>query len=175
MDLKIFNKTVGTVFDKPLADYGFKLKRKKTEKLFCERIYINGDRYVRISGDVHPMDFPPHYNIVLGQGSYEWPDTDWNSVALWRIKKSIDPKAKAKEYSLEQLDSNKLEHSLSHAKNELLDYGQQFLTGDIELFDKVRRGQNKDRQPYKIYSPTDNGGRETIIDEESKRLKEKYS
>jgi len=175
MDLKIFNKTVGAFFDNPLADYVFKLKRKKTEKLFCERIYINGDRYVRISGDVHPMDFPPHYNIVLGQGSYEWPDTDWNSVALWRIKKSIDPKAKAKEYSLEQLDSDKLEHSLSHAKNELLDYGQQFLTGDIELFNKVRREQNKDRQPYKIYSATDNGGRETIIDEESKRLKEKYS
>lgn len=175
MDLKAFNKAVGTIFDKSLADYGFKLKKKKTEKQFCERIYVNGDRYLRISGDVHPMDFPPHYNVVLGQGSYEWPDTDWNSVALWRIKKSIDPKTKAKEYSLEQLDNDKLDYSLNHAKNELLNFGQKFLTGDIELFDKVRIEQNKDRQPYKIHTPTDNGGLKTTIDEESKRLKEKYS
>jgi hypothetical protein len=175
MDLKVFNKTVGTIFDKPLAEHGFKLKRKKTEKLSCQRIYVNEDRYIKISGNVHPRDFPPHYNIVLGQGSYEWPDTDWNSVALWRIKKSIDPKLKAKEYSLELMDSDKLGHSLTHAKNELLDYGQKFLTGDIEVFDKVRREQNKGRQPYKIYTPTYNGGQETTIDQESKDLKEKYS
>jgi hypothetical protein len=175
MDLKIFNKTVGTIFDKPLGDYGFKLKRKKTEKLFCERIYINGDRYVGISADVHSRDFPPHYNIVLGQGSFEWPDRDWNSVALWRVKKFIKPEVKAKEFSLEQMNNDKLEHSLSHAKNELLDYGQKFLTGDIELFDKVRREQNKDRQPYKIYTPTASGGLQTTEDDESRRLKEKYS
>jgi hypothetical protein len=175
MDLKVFNKTVGLTFDKPLADNGFKLKRKKTEKLYCERLYINGDRYVKISGNVHPMDFPPHYSIVLGQGSYEWPDCDWNSVALCRIKKTVDPKEKVKEYSLEQLDEDKLGHSLSHSKNELLNYGQGFLSGDIELFEKVRREQNKDREPYKIYKPTENGGRGTLIDEESKALKKKYS
>jgi hypothetical protein len=174
MDLKIFNKTVGTVFDKPLADNGFKLKKKKTEKHFCERIYINGDRYVKISGNVHPRDFPPHYNVVLGQGNFEWPDCDWNSVALWRIKKSIEPHGKAKEYSLE-MDNHELGHSLSHAKNELLNYGQTFLTGDIELFDKVRREQNKERGPYKIHTPTGNGGLEPKIDEVSKALKEKYS
>ena len=175
MDLKIFNKTVGTIFDKTLNDFGFKLKRKKTEKLFCERIYINGDRYIRISGDIHPMDFPPHYNIVLGQGSIEWPDCDWNAIALWLVKKEIDPKKKANEYSLEKMDEDKLGHSLNHAKEELVNYGKGFLTGDLKLFDKVRRELNKDREPYKIYRPTENGGREMIIDEESKGLKEKYS
>ncbi|HEX6889592.1 MAG TPA: hypothetical protein VF141_02830, partial [Chryseolinea sp.] len=102
-------------------------------------------------------------------------DTDWNSVALWKIKKSIAARGKAKEYSLEQMDNDKLAQSLIYARNELLNYGQKFLKGDIELFDKVRREQNKDRQPYKIYTSNENGGRETIMDEESKRLKEKYS
>ena len=175
MDLKTFNKAVGTIFDKLLSDYGFKLKRKKTEQFICDRIYVNGDRYVKISGDVHPRDFPPHYNIVLGKGSLDWPDCDWNSVALWRMKRLIDPKAKAKEYSLEQMDNDKLGHSLGHAKNELLDYGQKFLIGDIEFFDKARREQNKDRPPYKIHTPTDSGGLQTTLDDESKRLKEKYS
>lgn len=175
MDLKIFTKTVGTIFDKMLNEYGFKLKIEKTEKLCCQRIYINKDKYIKISGNTHPMDFPQHYNIVLGQGSVEWPDCDWNSVALWRIKKEIEPKGKAKEYSLEQIDEAKLGHSLNHAKNELQNYGKEFLAGDLTLFDKVRRAQNREREPYKIYKPTENGGRETSIDEASKRLKEKYS
>ena len=173
MNLKVFNKTVGTIFDKPLANFGFKLQRRRTEKLSCERIYINGDRYLRM-GNIHPMDSPPHYNIVLGQGSIEWPDCDWNAVALWRIKKKIEPIGKAKEYSLEQMDEDKLTQSLNHAKKQLLNFGKEFLAGDTELFDKVRRKQNRDREPYKIYRPTD-GGREIIIDEESKGLKEKYS
>jgi hypothetical protein len=175
MDLKTFNSTVGTIFDKQLAEYGFKLKRKKTEKLFCARIYTTSDRYLKITASIHPRDFPPHYNIVLGQGSFEWPECDWNSVALWRIKNSIDPKTSPKEYSLEQMDLEKLEHSLAHAKNELLNYGHQFLVGETEFFTSVRSAQNRDREPYKIHSPTANGGLETIIDKESKALKEKFS
>lgn len=175
MDLKEFNKTVGAIFERPLGEYGFKLKRKQTARLFCERIYVNGDRYIKIYGDVHPMDSPPHYNIIFGEGSFEWPDCDWNAVALWKIKKDIDRKQRSKEYSLEKIDKYGLQHSLSHARDELLKFGKRFLSGDLGQFDKVRREQNKDREPYKIYRRTDNGGRETIIDEESNRLKKKYS
>lgn len=173
MDLKIFSRTVENLFDKTLDEFGFKLKRKKTEKLFCERIYINGDRYVKVSASIHPMDSPSYYNIALGQGSIEWPDCDWNAVALWRMKKDIDSKQKAKEYSLEKIDG--LEFSLNHAKSELLNFGKSFLIGDLGQFEKVRQEQNKDREPYKIYQGTKDGGRETIIDEKSEALKKKYT
>ncbi len=175
MDLRAFNDTVGTIFDKTLNEYGFKLRRKKNEKHFCQRIYINGDKYIKIAGDIHPMDFPPHYNIVLGQGSIQWPDCDWNAIPIWLIKKEIDPKKRSNEYSLEILEDEKILNSLNHAKDELFDYGKEFLINDLKLFDKLRKEQNRDREPYKIFRQTENGGREMIIDEESKLLKEKYS
>ena len=173
MDLKEFSRLVEIVFDKPMIEYGFKLERKKLENDFCERIYINSDRYVKISANIHPMDAPAYYNIVLGQGGIDWPECDWNAVALWRIKKDLDPKLKAKEYSLQKMEG--LEKSLNHAKGELLKYGDPFLNGDLKHFFEVRKIQTRSREPYKIYQPTEGGGREMIIDAESSKLKEKYS
>jgi hypothetical protein len=175
MDLKIFNKSAGVIFDEVLAKYEFELNQEKVEEFYSERIYVNEDRYVNVSAGNHPRDFPPSYNILLGQGGFEWPERDWNSIALWRIKEQVDPKGKSKEYSLEIIDEEKLIHSLSHARTELLTYGREFLLGDILLFDKVRRQLNRIREPYKIYNRTANGGFEMIIDEESRALKEKYS
>ena len=55
MELKIFNKAVGMVFDNPLMTAGFKLHDQKIEKHSCQRVYISGDKHISISADVNSL------------------------------------------------------------------------------------------------------------------------
>jgi hypothetical protein len=110
-DLKLFADEVLNIFNEPMHRHGFKLQLKKIEEYFCTIIYTKGDNYIKIFANIHWHDYPSNYNIILGDGKTEWPDYDWNSVALWRIKKHIDPSTDAKEYSLLKFDG--IEYSLA--------------------------------------------------------------
>jgi hypothetical protein len=173
-DLMIeFGKLALAMFKDALASHGFKRESKKTEQYFCEIVFVNGERYVKISANIHPRDFPPYFNVVLGEGPREFLESDWNSIALWRLKNLITSTDTGSEYSLETPD--KLPELLDRAKAELLEFGQGFLRGDLEQFRKARSEQNRRREPYKIHSP-DSDGHYTVSDEpESVKMKEKYS
>ncbi len=168
-----FADTASFVFDDFLNFHGFKSELKEIEEFFCTLIYRKQETYIKISASTHPRDYPNHYNIILGEGSSDWPDTDWNSVALWRIKKEISPDLKAKEYSL--TDFEKIDDCLKNAKNELEKFGDSFLNGDLTIFRKVRQRINQQREPYKIHQKDNSGRFKTIIDKVSKKLKEKFS
>ena len=171
--LKSFGKHSLVLFKEPLGRYGFKREFKKTDEYFSEILYANGERYVKITANIHPRDYPPHFNIILGEGGRDFFESDWNSIALWRLKNLILQSDTASEYSFENAD--KIPELLEQARNELLEFGLGFLAGDLELFRKARSEQNKGRIPYKIYSPEENG-KYTVRDEPvSIKMKEKYS
>ncbi len=171
--IKELGKLALAIFREALAPYGFKRESKKTEEYFCNIVFVNGERYVKISSNIHPRDYPPYFNVVLGEGSREFVESDWNSIALWRLKNLMTNTDTGGEYNLETPD--KLPELLEHAKAELLEFGTGFLTGDVELFRQARSEQNKGREPYKIHSPNKDG-KYTVTDEpESVKMKEKYS
>jgi hypothetical protein len=172
-DLKLFADKALLIFNHTTQQNGFKLLSKKVEKYFCTIIYVKGDSYIKIFANIHWHDYPSYYNVVLGNGKFEWPDSDWNSVALWRIKKYIDPTADAKEYSLLKFEG--IEHSLENARAELEKYSSDFLNGNFDVFTKVRSHINKQREPYKINSQQSDGSYLTTYDTESEALKNKNS
>jgi len=172
--LKEFGELALATFKEALAPYGFKRQFKKTEHSCCEIVFANGERYVRILADTHPRDWPPHFNLVLGEGSWEkFPELDWNSVVLWRLKNLISSTDTGSEFSLEP--PVKLPALLDRARSELLEFGASFLTGDVRIFRRARSEQNRTREPYKIYSPGENGMYTVAEDPESARMKERYS
>lgn len=172
-DLKLFADKALLVFNPTMQENGFKLLSKKVEEYFCTIIYVKGDNYIKIFANIHWHDYPSYYNVILGNGKSDWPDNDWNSVALWHIKKHIDPTANAKEYSLLKFDG--IEHSLANAKAELVTYGSDFLNGNLDIFTKVRSDTNKQREPYKINTQQSDGSYITIYDKKSEELKNKNS
>jgi len=171
--LKTFSKLSLALFKEPLGQHGFKRELKKTEDYFCQIIYGNGERYVKISANIHPRDYPPHFNIILGEGGRDFFESDWNSIALWRLKNHILQAKSGREYHLE--NTEKISELLEHARDELLKFGLGFLTGDIELFRKVRSEQNRDRAPYQIYSPDKDGKYKATEEPLSAIMKYKYS
>ncbi len=143
------------IFEESLMFYKFKLKSKEIKSYFCNIVFVNGERYITISANIHHRDNPPYFNIILGEGSLDFCEVDWNSIALWRLKNLILKNDSGKEYSLESVC--KLSKLLEHSRDELLKFGDSFLKGDVKLFRQVLFEMNKSRQSYKIYSINKNG------------------
>jgi hypothetical protein len=171
--LKEFGRIVMASFKEALAHYGFKRELKETNKYSCKIIYGNGSRYIEIYANIHPRDYPPYSNIILGEGGRDFFESDWNSIALWRLKNYIQKEDHAFEYSL--VEPLHLTVLLNTALDDLLKYGKSFLSGDLTLFYEVRANQNKDREPYKIHFPNKVGKYVTISDPMSTKLKSKFS
>jgi hypothetical protein len=169
--LKQFRTKIIESFDEILKDYGFIVESKKMENDSCNVIFSNGKLYIRISATTNPRDYPFNsFNIVLGEGSLEFPESDWNSTSLWRIKNFIQKDSIESEYSLKNLDNE-----IKKAKNDLLEYGLEFLKLNLDLFNAVRKLQNQQREPYKIHLPNKDGKYIQKVESVSSKLKKKYS
>ena len=170
----LFANTVLEIISPTVEQFGFARNRTEVETYLTTIIFRKDNQYVKVSGSTYPTDYPYSYNIVLGDGDsedfFEW---DWNSIALWRLKNKIDPTIKAKEYEFPLGD--KVKFSLSNANKELLKYAESFLQGDLNLFYETRSDQNKEREPYKIHKPDNNGKYITIDEPVSVEQKKKYS
>src|SRR5688572_3033733 len=152
----LFADNVLEIISPTVEQFGFVRHRTEIETHFTTIIFRKDKQYIKVSSSTYPTDYPYSYNIVLGDGdSEDFTEWDWNSTALWRLKKKIDPAVKAKEYEFPLGD--KVKFSISNANKELLKYADPFLRGDLTLFYETRSEQNKDREPYKIYTPDKNG------------------
>src|SRR5688500_17913670 len=84
----LFSGTVLDIMSPTFEKFGFSRHRVEVEEYFTTIIFRNGKRYIKISGTTYPTDYPYSYNVILGEGDseefYEW---DWNSIALWQLKK----------------------------------------------------------------------------------------
>ena len=133
----------------------------------CSRRFRAGERYVEISASCHPRDGVPECRIVLGEGSNEWPECDWNSIALWRLR------GQGGNYPFHS--TNEIAEVLVRMRDDLLQYATDFLTGDTDRFLEQRAAQNRDREPYKVYSPQSDGSYRMAYDPESQELKNRFS
>ena len=170
----LFADTVLEIITPTVEKFGFVRHRTEIEEHFTTIIFRKDKQYIKISGSTYPTDYPYSYNVILGEGDsedfYEW---DWNSIALWRLKTKIDPKAKAKEFEFPYGD--KVKFSIANADKELLKYADTFLRGDLTFFYETRSAQNKSREPYKIHTPDKEGNYKTTDEKKSVEQKRKYS
>jgi hypothetical protein len=170
----LFADTVLEIITPTVDKFGFIRHRTEIEEHFTTIIFRKDKQYIKISGSTHPRDYPNYYNVVLGEGdSEDFNEWDWNSIALWRLKTKIDPKAKAKEFEFPYGD--KVKYSIANANKELLKYADTFLRSDMTLFYETRSEQNKNREPYKIHSADKDGNYTTTDEPKSVEQKKKYS
>jgi hypothetical protein len=170
----LFAEKTLEILSSDIESFGFERTKTKIEKYSTVIIYKKDKQYIKISGSTYPTDYPYSYNIIFGEGDSEnFPETDWNSIALWKLKKFIEPNSKAKEYEFPF--NEKVKFSIENANVELLKFGITFLNGEMEKFYEVRKEQNVNREPYKIYSKDENGNYKTDYEKESMMLKQKYS
>jgi hypothetical protein len=170
----LFAENALEILSPEIESFGFERTKTKIEKNFTQIIFRKENQYLKISGSTYPTDYPYSYNIILGEGESEsFPETDWNSISLWRLKKQIEPNSVAKEYDFPF--NEKVKFSLENAKEELVKFGITFLNGDLDNFFEARKELNKAREPYKIHSKDRNGNYVTEYEKESMELKRKYS
>jgi len=163
-----------SLFTPFLSDNGFKMIKTEIKQYSTAISFRKGTQYIRLSSSTYPTDYPYSYNVILGDGDSEnFFEYDWNSIALWRLKQKIEPTTKAKEYSFPYGD--KIIYSLTHAKEDLIKYGDTFIKGDLTLFIETRKEQNQNREPYKIHSPDKEGNYQTAFEPTSVEMKKKYS
>jgi hypothetical protein len=172
LGLKEFAELVQEGFDGFLASQGFERVSSKLERNSFRADYRSGTRYVSIRANTDPRDDPPHFNLILGEGSLEWPEADWNAIALWHLRNFLEQAEEGAEYELRNASVTAL---IEQAADDLVKYGGGFLSGDTTAFKQARSVQNKSREPYTIHEPDGQGGYRTRIDPESARLKAKFS
>ena len=163
-------------FKAPLAKFGFTPVRGTSgqTKVAARRIYRTGDLYVRVSATTHPMDGPAHCTLVLGEGSHEFPDADWNAVALWQLAEGpAAPPPTEEPYLLP--DIGQLPSVLKLMNVDLQRTGADFLAGDLRHFRAVRARVVAARTPYKIWSPAPGGRYSMTEDAESTALRTRYA
>ena len=170
----LFAENALEILSPKIESFGFERTKTKIEKYFTQIIFKKENQYIKISGSTYPRDYPYSYNLILGEGDSEnFPETDWNSISLWRLKKQIEPNCKEKEFEFPH--NEKVKFSLENAKKELMEFGITFLNGNLEKFYEARKEQNKVREPYKIHTKDNNGNYVTEYEKESTELKNKYS
>jgi hypothetical protein len=170
----LFADTVLEIISPTVEKFGFTRHKTNANTYSSNIVWKKDKQYIKAESTNYPTDYPFYYNIVLGEGdSEDFFEYDWNSIALWRLKKMIDPTVKAQEYEFPLGD--KVNFSISNANKELLKYADTFLRGDLTLFYETRSEKNKGREPYKIHTPDKNGIYTTTEEQTSAEQKKKYS
>lgn len=155
-----------------LADFGFSREEKEVSHYTADVSFIHGTRYVRLSASCDPRDAPSYCNVVLGEGSLQWPEVDWNGVALWRLARD-EGKSRAAEYLLD--GEATVPELVGRMRADLERYGLEFLRGDVAKFRRVRAETNRAREPYTIHTPNADGTYTSEVDADSAALKTRFS
>ncbi len=174
---KYFVDQVEEIFDDFLSSYGFSQEKENYEQYSFTVIYRNENRYLEFGCTLHPHDYPYYYYVLLGEGSDEFPESDWNSIPLWRFFEKSEEANHKNLYQFEQYPITKAYIIERLLNNQILleKYGQEFLMGDLNKFKQLRAEQNKEREPYKINKPDNTGKYNTVYEKTSSQLKKKYS
>jgi hypothetical protein len=177
-----FSAACGVVFDSLLLSYGFSPAAARLGPKSCEQDYCAGHRYIAVSVSADPREPPSYSNIVLGEGSVEWPERDWNSVALWRVARDNGGGEKASlgtyplaHESLNQASASGLVPIFTRMRDDLVAVASDFLNGDLSAFRRSRAFQTRGRAPYAIHRPDGHGGYVSSVDLVSAKLKAQFS
>ena len=163
---------IDQVFKESLLEFGFGASKVEKDKFFVKKYYECNDRYIAVSLNFHPRDGQPYLNLILGEGSPNWPDSDWNSIAIWHLQNHLSGSTAGSEYAITLENA---ENQLKRALKDLLTYHTGFLSGNLDVFYLVRKQINSARSPYQILTPDKDGKYSARDEETSKKLKARYS
>jgi len=179
---RAFAAACAAIFDAPLLSHGFSRGTARLEPASCTQDYCAGTRYIAVSVSADPRDPPFYSNVVLGDGSVDWPERDWNSVALWRLARDrgAGDEVSPGNYPLsDSAESQSIPPDLgplfTRMRDDLVSFAADFLTDDLRAFRRARAAQTRARSPYMIHRPDGRGGYISSVDPTSAKLKERFS
>ena len=158
----------------PLALHGFLPVPavRRQHQFLGSRLYRKGQLYVRVSAITHPRDPPSRTTLVLGEGSHEFPESDWNSVALWQLE-GDQVQMSDEPYLLGHV--GELPALLRRMRTDLVRTASDFLSADLRRFRAVRAALARSRSPYTIWIPMQPGHYAPVEDPESAALRRRYA
>ncbi len=174
---KEFSKIILEEFTEILLKKCFKKEFKRVETGLCEHLFCNNKQYIKIIACHDFRDSIFYWNIKLGEGDWDnFVESDWNSVGIQQIVDEQGGTSVGKYLFRDfNFEIGGIVDIVKKGKVDLEKYANEFLNGNSKMFYKIRSVVNQHRVPYKIYSPDGNGKYIETIDEESARLKKKYS
>jgi hypothetical protein len=176
---KVFAGNVLLILAPTVKGFGFKEIISKSDKYSTTIVFRKKKQYIKISSTSYPTDYPYYYNVILGEGdSNNFFEYDWNSIAIWRLAQIVEASKNISAYNFpvgDPLFESTIKLSLENANKHLLEYGIDFLEGDLTLFYQARKKLNQDRESYKISKIGKTGVYETTSEPKSTKQKKKYS
>src|SRR5439155_3985186 len=120
-----------------LDEYGFRCVRDHVTPNSASLSLANDDRYVALSLSFDPRDAPHACRVILGEGSLEMPECDWNGIGLWRLVD--EPRTNPVEIKgIDDVDS-----ALAEVLMQLQQAAHDFLRGDVRRFRAARVEQKQ--------------------------------
>jgi hypothetical protein len=173
--LRRFVALCDAAFGKMLARHGFLPTEKRVERNldFAKRTYGAGKRYVEISGNTHFRDAPACCQVTLGEGNTNWPECDWNSLALWQLAGPDRPAPTQDPFELR--DVADLPMMFRKMRRALARDAADFLAGDLRRFRRARARWVVLREPYKIGEVGTDGKYVWRYESKSAALRAKYA
>src|SRR5918994_521667 len=86
-----FSTHCKVAFGPVLSGHGFAPVECEVGATTARQVFASGARYVEVSANLEPRDAPHYCAVSLGEGNRNWPEGDWNAVALWRMIADIEP------------------------------------------------------------------------------------
>ncbi|MDX5396492.1 MAG: hypothetical protein LPK21_09855 [Hymenobacteraceae bacterium] len=162
IDLAQFAALAAEIIAPVLAEAGFVPGQLELTTTYCLLPYLHQNRYIIVKADAHPGN--SYFNILLGEGTPEWPDAEWQSVALWRVQQAKAPATNAGEYAL--TGSKDITPVLQQAATDLKTYASDFLKGDATLVKQLRNDQVKEQQPFKLAQKDKKGVLQKLLEQQ---------
>jgi len=160
------------ILDGSLHQRGFEFTRAQLEDspnpTYGSLFYRAEDQYLQFQVNTHWHDAPIYGSVALGVGGDQFPDSDWNHIALWRLARA---KGADKSVAVYSLEGQTMRSFFLHALRDLIQYGQDFLDGELSLFFQLRKAQNGARPGYTVHAP----GQTPVEMDISKELRTKYT
>ncbi|WP_139218351.1 hypothetical protein [Sunxiuqinia elliptica] len=151
-----FSNLALEIIGNPLEQNGFEFYRKKVETYFTTIIWTKEKQYVKLSASDFPTDYPYTFDIILGEGDCDdFFKSEWDSISISDIQRLTEPNRKYKGYDFPK--KREFRAVLEKTKNELIEFGNGFLNGDLELFYEARIQTNGKNKPEKIIKKDKNG------------------
>ena len=107
-EILYLSELLKSYFNNFLSKYDFLFLIEKLEKYHIECFYRKEELYIKLEINLYPEDYPHYFRIILGQGSIDFPESDWNSTALWRIGQLSNPSSQSGYYIITKIHDDKV-------------------------------------------------------------------
>jgi hypothetical protein len=170
-----FTTLCDLAFRPVLDEYGFARVERRISHRLASHVYRAGERYVRVTATEDQRDGPSHCEVLLGEGLHDWPEGDWNQIALWQLVNDVGPERLLPDSGYRTDGPGGLEEALRRASIDLAHHAVDFLSGDVRRFLQVRAARVAARSPYRILAADQDGRYVEREDPQSAGLRHRFA